>query len=61
MSIIRVNVRGLAFAAISIASVVPIVHAQAPVAGEKREAPRRAFPCRKARASPRPRSRPTGA
>ncbi len=44
MSIIRVNVRGLAFAAISIASVVPMVHAQAPVAGEKREAPAPRFP-----------------
>ena len=44
MGIIRWNVRGLAVAAISIASVVPVAQAQAPVAGEKKEAPAPRFP-----------------
>jgi hypothetical protein len=44
MGIIRLNVCGLAVAAISIASVVPVALAQAPVAGEKKEAPAPRFP-----------------
>jgi enterochelin esterase-like enzyme len=44
MSIIRSIVRGLAVAAVSIASVVPMARAQAPVAGEKKEAPAPRFP-----------------
>ena len=64
MSINRWSVCGLGVAAISLAWVVPVAQAQAPAEEAKKDtrgAPRRAFPCRRARASPRPRSRPTGA
>ena len=44
MGIIRLRLRGLVLAAVSIASVVPIAQAQAPAAGEKKEAPAPRFP-----------------
>jgi enterochelin esterase-like enzyme len=44
MGIIRLRLRGLVLAAVSIASVVPMAQAQAPAAGEKKEAPAPRFP-----------------
>jgi len=44
MGIIRLRLRGLVLAAVNIASVVPIAQAQAPAAGEKKEAPAPRFP-----------------